>query len=364
LPYFRKVESHFDPNGDKEQHGFSGPMKAHSVTSTGRNYPLRQYVKDAWAAAGVPLVPDLNNGNPIGLAEVVENKVKGMRQTSASEYPLNVTILTDTMVKRVLFEERNGRKRAIGVEIADDDNSVISAKREVIISTGTYRTPQVLKLSGIGPAEELKRHGVDLVLDSPDVGRHFQDHPGVVQWWKLNNPERGLAVGSPAFSDPLYFRGQPIDFAATQPVPLDGLCTALLRDDPNCNPDEHPLLRQKGHLEMLVVYGAGNPASPTIEMDGSHIMTIVVGMLPTSRGSITLQDSNPHSKPLIDPNYLATEADRYMMRAGIRKIREMVRDTPAGREMIDDETVEDGATPVRVDTSDAEIDSLVRRRAM
>jgi hypothetical protein len=53
-----------------------------------------------------------------------------------------------------------------------------------------------------------------------------------------------------------------------------------------------------------------------------------------------------------------------MMRAGIRKIREMVRDTPAGREMIDDETVEDGATPVRVDTSDAEIDSLVRRRAM
>ncbi|KAL1963927.1 hypothetical protein VTN77DRAFT_7733 [Rasamsonia byssochlamydoides] len=184
-----------------------------------------------------------------------------------------------------------------------------------------------------------------------DVGRHFHDHPAVSQWWKLKHPEKGLAVGSPAFNDPALLKGLPLDFVVTQPVSKDGLRKALAKDDPSSDPDAHPLVSvQHGHVETYVVYAARNPENPKIPMDDTHITTAVVCMLPTSRGTITLADKDPRSAPLIDPNYFATEADRYVLCEGLRKVREVLRETPSW----------EGNS----DTSDGEIDDLIRRRLM
>lgn len=363
LPYFRKIESHFDPNGDRSIHGFDGPVKTESATSSGRNFPLRQPLQAAWGAIGVSFNPDLNSGNPLGLAEMVENRVRGKRQMSSSVYPLNVHILTETRVHRVIVDEHGGKKVATAVEIAHSNHRKIAARQEVLICAGAYCTPQLLMLSGIGGADELKRHGIELTHELPDVGRHLQDHTGVRQWWRLKHPERGLAMGSPAFNDPAFSSGIPLDFAVTLPVAKQGLRQALLRDDPNHNPDNHPLISvQRGHFETFTVYMAINPRNPAIPLDGTHIMTMVNCMLPTSRGTVTLADGDPQSDPVIDPNYFATQTDRHVLREGLRKLREALRDTVAGQEIVEEEAVEDGARPLSVDTSDDEMDDLIKRR--
>ncbi|RAL04191.1 GMC family oxidoreductase [Aspergillus ibericus CBS 121593] len=365
LPYFRKLEHHFDSHADPEIHGFGGPIKTESVSHTGRKYPLRQPVQAAWAAVGLTYHPDINSGSPYGLVEVVENRVRGSRQMSSTAYPLDVEIMTETFVKRVLVEERHGRKIAIGVELEDEKQSQLIARQEVIVSTGAYRTPQLMMLSGIGPQEELRAHGVNVVLDLPDVGRHFVDHVSVAQWWKLRQPEKGLAIGSAAFSDPAYFRGNPVDFVALQSVPLEGLRQALTKDEPNHNPDEHPLISsQRVHTETITVYVAQNPHDPMVAVDGTHITTHVCCMLPTSRGSIKLADRDIRSAPRIDPNYCATETDRYVLREGLRRLRQALRDTPAGQEIIESETVEEKFQPLGPNTDDQTIDDLIRRRAM
>ncbi|GLA30286.1 hypothetical protein AnigIFM63326_008490 [Aspergillus niger] len=364
LPYFRKLEHHFDPFADPEVHGFEGPIKTESVSSTGRRYPLRQLVQEVWNSVGVTYNSNINSGSPYGLVEVVENRDHGMRQMSSSVYPLDVEVMTETLVKRVLVEERDEQKVAIGVVLEDTDESQIIARQEVIISAGAYRTPQLMMLSGIGPAEELRAYGIDVVLDLPDVGRHFADHVAVSQWWQLKHPEKGLTIGSPAFTDPAFFRGNPIDFVALDSVPLDGLRQALVKDDPNSNPDEHPLIAsQRVHVETFTVYAAGNAQNPTIATDGTHITTGVSCMLPTSRGSIKLADRDVRSAPRIDPNYCATEADRYVLREGLRKLRKALRDTPAGQEMIESETVEENYDLLGPETDDEALDDLIRRRA-
>ncbi|PWY79738.1 FAD/NAD(P)-binding domain-containing protein [Aspergillus heteromorphus CBS 117.55] len=194
-----------------------------------------------------------------GMAELVENRVCGKRQISSSIYPFNGDVMTDSLVSRVIVQERGGGKVAIGVELADEERSPIRATRQVILSAGAYCTPQILMLSGIGPRDHLRDHDID---------------------WKLKHLERGLALGSPALTDPACFRGNPIDFVVLQPVPLDGLRSALRKDNPDSNPDEHPLVSsQRGHVETFTVYVAHSPQNPTIATDGTHITTGVACML-------------------------------------------------------------------------------------
>lgn len=180
LPYFRKSETHHTPWGNPKDHGFEGGMYTSSVTSSGRNYPLRVMVKAAWEAIGLEQIPDANSGSPQGFAELTENRKNGKRQLATDAYPLTgVKVLTDTLVKRVIVEQLHGRNVATGVELANGE--VIKAQKEIIISAGAYRTPQVLMLSGIGKTEELTKHGIESVADLPEVGKNLHDHLGIPQ---------------------------------------------------------------------------------------------------------------------------------------------------------------------------------------
>ena len=114
----------------------------------------------------------MNSGSPLGVGELVENRQNGMRQLASTSYDLSrVKVITETLVKCVMIDDEN---QATGVELSD--GAKIAARREVIISSGAYRTPQVLMLSGIGPSDELKKHGIAQKVHSPGVGKNFHDH--------------------------------------------------------------------------------------------------------------------------------------------------------------------------------------------
>ena len=264
--------------------------------------------------------------------------------------------MTETLVRRILVEERNGNKIAVGVELAD--GRTLTAKREVILCAGAYRTPQVLMLSGIGPAAQLAKHGTKQIMDLPDVGRNLHDHLSVIQFWKLRNPDAGLAFGSPKFNDPAYTKGLPLDWIVTQTLPDEGLKRALSLDEANVG-ETHGQLSQRSHLELYIVY-VGASANPPIPLDGTHIMTSVVGLLPTSRGSIELSSTDPNDDPIVDNNYYATEHDRHVMRSGLKMIGKMMIETNEGQDIVTQEVVAEGLVPLSSTLSDEELDAHVR----
>lgn len=362
LPYFRKTEHyHTSSETDAEAHGHEGPLFTQSVTSTGRVYPLRQQVLSSWESVGVKFIPDGNSGSPQGISELVENLNDGIRQVASTVYPLSgVEVLTNTLVASIIIESNGTTKTAKGVKLAD--GRVFSVTEEVILSAGAIATPQLLLLSGIGSAEDLSVHGIEQILDAPEVGKNLHGHMCVSQWWELRNPEEGLAVGASNFDYTSLEKGFPGDWVITQTVPHEGMKRALGVDEDEVD-DMHPLLHPpRSHVESFLVYVGGNKTDPVIAVDGTHVSTTVMGFLPTSRGTIKLASTDPAAAPVIDPNYYATEADRYVMRTGIRKVIQVMMDTKEGQAIVKGETVSARRKPLNLESSDEEIDELVRER--
>jgi choline dehydrogenase-like flavoprotein len=359
LPYFRKVERYYKEDADPVEHGFEGPIYTQTAGTTGRPYPLREKAKAAWASVGVQEVVDANSGSPQGLGQSVEAWKDGKRQLANVTYPLDgVKVLTETLVDKVLLEKRGDSEVAVGVQLAD--GMQLRARTEVVVCAGAYRTPQLLMLSGIGPSDELSKHGIKSVVDAPHVGRNLHDHLMVPQLWRLRHPEEGLAVGSPKFNNPNYAKGLPLDWVVTQGVPQEGLEAACAKDGIIIQSDSKTVAGSgRSKLELYIVY-VGASANPPVPLDGSHIMTTVVGLLPTSRGSVTLSSRDPSANPVIDNNYYATEHDRYVMRTGLKQVAQMMVHNVEGQELVVGETVAEGLSPLRNDLGDEELDQRVR----
>lgn len=309
--------------------------------------------------------PDVNSGSPQGIAELIENRRDGgFRQIASNIYPLDgVEVMKETLVARILFDiaDDGETKKASGVQLADGREFV--ASKEVILSAGTYRTPQVLLLSGIGPAEDLATHGIKQVVDAPEVGRNLHDHLNVAQWWKLREIGAGLALGDPKFNNPAFLKGYPTEWVVTQTVPHEGLTAAWATDEGIASDQLDAALHpSRSHTESLISYVAMNPANPTVPMDGSHVTSVVVGLLPTSRGSVTLASTDPNAAPVIDPNYYATEADRYVIRTALRRMMEAILDTKDGQAMVDSGVYADGKKALTSKATDEELDGLVAER--
>lgn len=150
-------------------------------------------------------IKDANKGFPQGVAELVENRRNGLRQLTSHVYPLKgAHILTETMVKRNIFPDSPHGKVAVGIELADDRQLRVKAGGEVLLCGGSYRSPQVLMLSDIDPKEELSKHNIPPLVDSPWVGKNFHDHQMIFRYWKLRHPEKGLAMGFPALTHPAF----------------------------------------------------------------------------------------------------------------------------------------------------------------
>lgn len=196
LPYMKKTESFWSRTINTDQHGFDGPAKIQSVTSTKREFPLRSYALRSWAELGIDPLPGLdgNAGDPLGVGELQESKDNGRREISAAIYSLkNITVLTDTLVEKVLIDSNASELSAVGIKLA---NGTEIHGREIILSAGAIRSPQILMLSGVGPVDELTRANIPVLLDQPQVGKNLSDHGLFFHAWKLKDPSAGWAVAS------------------------------------------------------------------------------------------------------------------------------------------------------------------------
>ena len=358
LPYFRKCETHHDPkNVDMDQHGTSGPIH---TTASARPYPLRDLMRQSFLNTGLKWNPDANSGNPLGVAAYTENWRDGKRQPAGLAYGLKgVEVKTSSTVRRIILEDGVAK----GAELAD--GTKILANKEVILSCGAIRSPQMLLLSGIGPKDELQKHGIQQLIDSPEVGSNFNDHFSIAQFYKVKNADKGLAMGHPNFKEPIYFQGVPGDMVATAPAPKDKLKAAMIKDGVKNINDSHPLLAPtRGHIECLPLYApAESPLTGiNVPLTGEYIMVGTLNLLPTSRGSVRLASTDPSADPLIDPNYYATEADRVVMREGMR-LAMRAMESPDGQAMVESEFPPKDMPTLTSKSTDEEIDARVRRVA-
>ncbi|KAI1137384.1 GMC oxidoreductase [Hypoxylon sp. FL0543] len=362
LPYFKKTEKWYN-HFNSEAHGHDGTLHIESPMSKGRIYPLAGIVEESWRALGVQNLPgyDLNAGENLGLAELNENRRDGVRQIAPLVYPLDgVTVLPDTLVESILID-KDPQPRANGVRLAD--GTEIRSK-QVIVAAGAYRTPQLLMLSGIGPKETLDQHGIETKVDNPEVGNNFNDHAILQLNWKLKDPSKGYAVGSanPLFLKPEFATGAPISFLVNTEVPKDGLVAAIARDEGKApGPDHYLLKRRFALMESMVCY----LSFPPLPIDGTHISTAMMATKPTSRGTVSIASKNPTDAPVLDPNYVATEVDKYVWRESLREaVSLMIGDTPLGRDVVVGETPLPGLEPLTLDASDEHLDTVVKARAV
>ena len=359
MPYFNRSEHHHDPDADPNLHGFNGPIH----TISGRQYPLRDTVYDAFHAVGYQDNLDANSGNPLGLAKYTENWHKATRQPAGTAYSLTgVQVMTDTTVRKILLRDDSttGKMLATGIELVSGRQ--IYARREVIICCGAHKTPQLLMLSGIGPEAELAKHGIDQLVESHFVGQNLFDHLALGIAWKLKPSvqERGAALGHPEWMNkPSNAEGMPVEWIAHASVPPSALLPALQADGATLTASKQLLLKERVHSMILIAYGpmALGP-NQSIPIDGSHISTISLLYQPTSRGTLTLSSANPQDHPIVDPAYYSTQADKVILRSAVRNTLR-VMETPAMQAIIEHESPPEGYPPLTSTSTDAELDARI-----
>ncbi|KIW31180.1 uncharacterized protein PV07_02848 [Cladophialophora immunda] len=340
-----------------------------SKSSPNRKYPLRDEVLKAWLDLGLDKIENANSGNPLGVGELIENWKDGKRQLTSSAFDLRDTkVMTETAAQRVLLEERQGMLTATGVQLHDGRHFL--ASKEVILSAGAFRTPQLLMLSGIGSAAELKKVTIPPQLDLPGVGQNFHDHLLVGFAFRLKDPSLGLAMGGAAgpWGDPVYQFGLPGDWIVTENVPRPILEEAVKKDtagDPSRGEDEYAvslLDPRSAHLESIIIYAPGGQPITNLHVpfDGTHMGAVLGAMSPTSRGWISISSASALDPPVIDPNYNATNVDRTIMRYGIRRLLKAVSSMS---DMIESETPPPPLEALTSESSDAAIDARVRSEA-
>ena len=353
LPAFRRSEGHVERDG--AYHGRGGELTVCRARSTN---PLFDVFVEAGRQAGHPVNDDFNGSEQQGFGRYDFTIRRGKRCSTSLAFlrPIrhrrNLAIVTDSLVRRVVVEGG----RAIGVEVADGDRArTVRAERDVILCAGSVNSPQLLMLSGIGPGDELKRHGIPVVHEVPGVGRNLQDHVDCVLAYACTKPVtlyrelRADRVIRSVAEGMLFGRGVATTF------PYEAGAFLKTRPDllaPDVQVHFMPALENAAKLHFSKPF-----RKPSLEE--THGFSMRVGPVnPESRGWIGLRSADPAHAPLIQPNYLQDGADCRTTIAGIRMVRDVVAQ-PAfaayrGRELAPGDAVQ----------SDAELTAWLRANAM
>ncbi|MFM2257586.1 MAG: choline dehydrogenase, partial [Pseudomonadota bacterium] len=336
LPYFKRAEGRAE--GGDHYRGEDGPL---STSYGSLKNPLHQAWFDAAQQAGYELTEDYNGFRQEGFGRMDMTTRDGTRCSTAKAYLYgarkrsNLRVIEKALATRILFEG----KRAVGVEYErGGQRHQIRATREVILSGGTINSVQLLKISGIGPAEELRQHGIKLIADRPGVGANLQDHLE------------------------FYFQ-----MACTQPITLYGKANLLgkamvgaqwlfLRSGEGASNqfESCGFIRSRAGIKYPDIQYHFFPMA--INYDGSslaseHGFQAHVGpMRSKSRGTVTLRSADPHEKPKIQFNYMSHPDDWAEMRACVRLTREIFqqpafapyrgREIKPGAECVSDEQID------------------------
>ena len=299
-PYFEKSERHVDAAGRVSG---EGPLDIKDVTPF--LHPMRRNWLDAASELGLPQTQDFNGPHPEGFGCYQVTIRNGMRRSAADAFlrPAlrrgNVRLETHAWVSGVRFDQR----RAVGVDyVRDNTPRFASASREVILCGGAVNSPQLLQLSGIGPAATLRAAGITPLLDNPAVGGHLQDHLAVVYSFKatqptLNNELHSTTAKLRAGLRYIIARRGPLSLSVNQ---FGGFARA---DPQGSRPDVQLYFNP-------VTYGAGDAARARIEVDAfPGFYLCFQPTRPTSVGRIDIASADFRHAPTIAPNYLSTEKD-------------------------------------------------------
>jgi choline dehydrogenase len=338
LPYFKLHEDHY--KGPDAMHGARGTApelmrddqdpyrKVLRHRNAGGEWRvekqrLRWDVLDAFALAaqqaGIPATSDFNRGSNEGVGYFEVNQKQGWRWNTAKAFlrPTcygrpNFEMWTSAQVSRLVIERTpQGQLRCTGAEVWTGHEKVtVTASREVILSAGSIGSPQLLQLSGIGPAALLQQHGIEVLQDTPGVGANLQDHlqiravfkvRGVKTLNTLANSLRGKAAIGLEY---LFKRSGPMSMAPSQ-------LGAFTRSSPD---RQHPNLEY--HVQPLSLDAFGEPLH-----DFPAFTASVCNLNPTSRGHVQIRSARFEDAPAIAPNYLSTPEDRQIAAESLRLTR-------------------------------------------
>ncbi|MGR5305124.1 GMC family oxidoreductase [Vibrio mediterranei] len=344
LPYFKKAENnevHHD-----EFHGQAGPLNVADLRSPS---PMVERYLSACESIGVPTNHDVNGAEQFGAMQTQVTQLNGERCSAAKAYLTpnlnrpNLTVLTKATTHKVLFDG----KRAIGVEYGmKGQRFQIYCNKEVILSAGAFGTPQVLLLSGVGPKQELDKHGIDQVHDLAGVGKNLQDHIDLVHSYRTTAKRDTFGVSLKMASEaskavPQWFKQRQGKLSSNF---AEGI-GFLYSDDDVDVPD----------LEFVFVVAVVDDHARKIHM--SHGFSSHVTLLrPKSTGSVTLNSADPYDVPSIDPAFFQDPDDMRVMIKGWKKQYQMLQS-----EAFDDVR---GASFYPVDPDDdAAIEQDIRNRA-
>ncbi|MHB9848799.1 mycofactocin dehydrogenase MftG [Streptomyces krungchingensis] len=289
LPLLRALETDLD-YGAGELHGGDGPMRIRRVSLS---HPATAAFRAAAEELGHPLEPDKNDQAPPGFGPVPSNAVDGLRLNTGIGYLLpalarpNLTAIGDCPVRRVVVR----RGRACGVVVRRGGRETVLHCGEVVLCAGSFVTPQLLQLSGIGPRPALERFGIPVVKDAPAVGTRFSDHPQLVLEWAPRQD-----AGAP---DASWLGG----------------CLHLSSSD-RTYPGDLEILQSLVPIAGLV---GGTPS-----VAGAPLAFLVSVQSPASTGRLRIQSADPALPPLIEYGYLATPDDRRRLREVVRATAELV----------------------------------------
>ncbi|MEX2650349.1 MAG: choline dehydrogenase [Alphaproteobacteria bacterium] len=343
LPYFRKAEAHED--GGDDFHGGDGPL---NVTTSRMTNPLSRAFVQAGVEAGYAATPDANGRQQEGFGRADRTTHRGRRWNTAVAYldPVrerpNLTIVTGALAHRIVFENT----RALGVAYEQDGRvTTAHAEREVILAGGTINSPQLLMLSGLGPAHDLRALGIEVTRDLPGVGANLHDHPDITVKQACIRPVS------------LHKDVQPLSKA------LIGLRWFLFHDGlaATNHYEAQAFIRSRPGLDqpdLQLTFLPFAPSAETIQSArsiGRHAFQSHADIMrPTSRGRLWLASADPRTPPRIVFNYLATRGDAETMVRAVKLIREL-----HAQKAFDDFRGEE-LSPGPSVRSDAEIESWVR----
>ena len=311
LPYFRKAQTH--ELGPDEYRGGNGPLH---VSRGKTNHPLHKAFIEAGQQAGYPFTEDMNGYQQEGFGWMDMTIHKGKRWNSSTGYlrPVlyrpNLSVISKALTTRILFD----KNRAIGLEyIHGGLTKEVHAEREIILSGGAINSPQLLMLSGVGNARDLRDLDIPVVKDLPGVGENLQDHLEVYVQQTCTKP---ITLYSAQWKFPHNMVRIGLEWFLKQTG--DGATAHLesggfIRSRPGV---EHPDIQY--HFLPSTVNDHGRKVGPC------HAYQVHVGpMRPTSRGFLKLRSRNPNEHPKIVANYLSTEQDIVDIRESIKLTREI-----------------------------------------
>lgn len=329
LADFKSHEDHYklddgaDPvTGDNsrfsDMHGHGGEWR---IEKQRLRWDVLDSFSDAAEQTGIKKTDDFNGGDNAGVGYFDVNQRSGWRWNTSKAFlrPAkkreNLTIWTEAQVEKLTLETAaDGKLRCIGVKVHRKGRSIdLRAAREVVLSAGAINSPQILQLSGIGPAALLKEHGIDVVLDQPYVGENLQDHLQIRAVFKVKgtstmNTLANSMVGKAKIGlEYLFKRSGPMSMSPSQ-------LGAFTRSDPSRS---HANLEY--HVQPLSLEAFGEDLHPFPAMTVS-----VCNLNPTSRGHVRIGSGNFRDAPKITPNYLDTQDDRKVAADSLRQVRKIM----------------------------------------